>query len=332
MKWKLKSCLNIFFFTGLSVKVFNRKSSFFNIFLSIWSFVVVILLMALAIAISVVKPFKRDGEIRFLSLFTLYLVTINLIVILLSSLFFRKKEQKFWEIFDLTENIFEIKFKVDLHESHFAKRCLIKIFLELCVSVLLNSLFLSSLTKNNENRLLTSILSMVLTKIIRIFVIKFIFYVDVLNFCLNQINAKLSNEEVSINEIIILKRTFTLCWRMCHEINEIFGWGLLFTSPLIVMGALFSFHNLTIDIANSELNYDPVYVMISIAIQAFLVSTSCDKSSRISSSIASKILQQSCKEKHEIIESFALQILHQKFIFTAKGVGRFNHAAMIRVS
>lgn len=170
------------------------------------------------------------------------------------------------------------------------------------------------------------------TAIIRIFIIKFVFYVDVMNFCLHKIEMNISKPEISKNEFMRSRRAFTLCWRMCKSINDIFGWGLLSISPFIILGALFSIHNLSIGIAAFKLNFEPIYLISSIAIQTLVTTNTCHKTNRYCSSIAASLHKYSSKENHATIDSYALQLIHQTLIFSAKNVSDLTNGLVISVS
>lgn len=321
-------CLNIFYFLGLSVKSFDRRLKMCGNLLAIWSFsMVLVVVIAVALVICFAKPVPRDGEVKIFLVVTFYLANLNICVLVLSSILFRKAEKTVWELLELLEIIFVFEFKIDLHKKQFARRCWGKIFLEYLIFIAF-----SVATLKPVDNVRASMIYLMVTTIIRTFGIKFVFYVDALNFCLFHIEAKLRKGVNSIDELMRLKRAFTLCWRMSRSINDMFGWGLLTTSPMVVIGALYSVHRLSTEIFNNRLNIDPMFVIASIYIQTCLMANSSQRCSRYSSAIALLVFRQSSRENHKIVESFALQLMHQKIIFTCKDVYRMNHRFMISVS
>lgn len=323
-----KACLNIFFILGLSVKSFDRKLKLCEKFYSVWSFSLVFVAVIGAALIGwLAQPLSRDG-VKLFVLLTFEIFILNTFVLLSSSILFRKAEQAVWKLFDQLEIIFVTEFKLNLRKEQFARQCWQKIIFEYLVFIVFS--FPAFKPVDNARGPWTFL---VLTTIIRSFLIKFVFYVDILNFCLRNIETKLKKGENSVNELMRLKRAFSLCWRMGNAINDLFGWGLLTTSPLIVCGALYSVHSLCINlVSNNRFNINPTFVVTSISIQVFLLAMSSHKSTRFSTVIASLVLRQSSKEKHRIIESFALQLIHQKIIVTGKTVFQVNNGAMISVS
>lgn len=314
------------------MKPFNRKLKLWGNLLSIWSFsVAFIVATSTSFVIFTKKPILNDKEIKTFVILSHYLVHFNVCVLLGSSILFQTAEKTFWMVFDRLELMFKHEFKMPLRMNEFGLQNWSKMFLEIFVFYFSTFLFLT--TFNAKPFGLKSIITIVVLSVIRFFGIKFVLFVDVLNFCLNNIEAKLVKKRaIALNELMCLKKALTLCWKMSRLINDIFSCGLLVTSPLLVIGVLYSVHNLSVDISNYRFNFNPLFVTISLSFQTFMMTSSSQKSLSYFSTIASLLMEKSSKEKRSTVESFAFQLNHQKITFSCKNVFQLNHKFMISVS
>lgn len=104
------------------MKPFNNKLSFCSFLLAIWSFLVTFFAFVATFIVAILKNYvSLNGEIKILSLFTVYLLILNMLVLFSSPIVLRRDEEKFWLLYDSLEKIFKVEFKIDIFKNKFIK-------------------------------------------------------------------------------------------------------------------------------------------------------------------------------------------------------------------
>jgi hypothetical protein len=83
----------------------------------------------------------------------------------------------------------------------------------------------------------------------------------------------------------VLRKCYTLCWKMCIAIENIFGWEMCIVAALKFLSGVFCGYILCID------NLSPGIPVLVHIVAAFVLTNSCQKCIDCSSSIASLIFK-----------------------------------------
>lgn len=330
MAKSLKAYLKVFYLSGLSLKSFKRQKRFRGNLLAICSHAMTLLFALSFIAtISAAVTQKTSLETnsargKFFFAFTFYCFSAHTIVLILLTITKKRSEENFWELVNEAERIFKSELRVTAKTRNFNLKCCLKILLPTFIFV---SIVASAVTQNGGVLGLTLLGPTLFTQL---FVLKFVFYVTVLQFWLNEIKKKMSEKDLSMIEMKSLKKVYTLCWKMCIVIEKIFGWGLLTESFYIFDTTLIASYSLCV---GKTLEEDGIIASLTLNIFfLLLICNSCQECIDCSKSISSLLFKRSSKDLHATIESFALQILHQRIAFEPRNVFVINNKTLKNVS
>lgn len=332
----VKACMKIFYLTGLSLEAYDSKKGFGKNWISIWSFVIILFYsVAASFTMAVTKIRHESSQIKE---FVMYFITVAIFICslftLLTTVIKRKSEKRFWKLAIDAKEIFEncLFMELNAEVKAFNRRSIVKFFVLLIIFISSQTLTIAAaIYYGNFEIALLGILNLPSTIVGRIFGMKFIFYVDVLHFFLLRIKQKLSQNELTVEELRILKKAFSLCWKMCQKIEEIFGWGLVLNTLLIFLGILYIANTMCVDIITFNFNAGPFIYMTSLLTTMFVVVSSCFNCVDCSSSIASLIFLKCSNGFHETVESFALQLKHQRIIFEPGNIFEITYNGLVKV-
>ena len=313
-KHNLKAFINFFYFTGLSIKAFDRKKSLMKNWKTFWSFLMILFFSVIVIfffyVLNLAPKTSRVQVFLFISFFSYCLCTL---ITFLLTILKRDAEKKFWKLAENAEEIFE---NMNLEKSVLSKQ---KIFIIIFTTISAQTLTIcSAIYYKNFVTVRITLMSLPAAIVGRIFGMKFIFFVDVLHFYLDKIRQKLSQDKITISEMKSLMRAFTLCWKMCRGIEDIFGWGMAYYTFMTFITYLSNGNALCIDIVKSNFNIGPFFFLITNTIAILVITSSCQNCYKCTSRIASLIFRKNFQDNKGIVEAFALQLKHQRISFEPK--------------
>jgi hypothetical protein len=208
MSQTLQQWMKFFYITGTSVKVFFDDS-----LLSILTATSLCLYIAAIAGAFVFFDYDSISEassnVKLLLIFFRWIIWFGTKLVVFTVVMKTKVEREFWETVSEVENIFKRQLREDFICGRFNKVCGFKIITVttfiLCELPVIFSLFL-----NENGKVLTSVLILVIFKtILRIFHVKYTFYVDVLHVCLKNIESKLQKrEKMRLEDLKILKKAY----------------------------------------------------------------------------------------------------------------------------
>jgi hypothetical protein len=145
--------------------------------------------------------------------------------------------------------------------------------------------------------LFKSIIFLIVPKnICRIINTKYNFYIDVLDFHMKVIEWRLAKKQMNVCDIKVLRKCYTLCWKMCIAIENIFGWEMCIVAALKFLSGVFCGYILCIEYTNGHFILSPVIPVLVHIVAAFVLTNSCQKCIDCSSSIASLIFKFTLKK------------------------------------
>lgn len=332
MTRNLKSYLNIFYFTGISLKSFERNKSFHENLVSIWSHGMTMVFMVMLGATVYTKPsYAENTRVKIFLNFAFYYFCFCIFTEITLTIMKKKAEENFWNLVSETEEIFKYQLRVKMNNKKFNVRCWLNIVLPTLIT---STAIIVNLISTAIQRI--SAVDIVLFGPIlfsRLFINKFLLYVSLLQFCLNEIKLKLMDQSLSLDEMRCLKKAYTLCWKMSSIIEEIFGYGLLVQAFSIFFVTLVTGHSLCVGETSWNVAQEVIINAFVMNIYTMLIlSISCQECIDCSSSIAPLLFTKSSKTCRTFIESFALQILLQRITFKPLKVFAIDKKNMSSVS
>lgn len=335
MSKDLKFCYKFFLLFGLSFKSYDMTKSFRENLLSVFSITSICIHLLIVAYISVVTKTQSSSSQTKLLLYILFFsICFFVVLTIFESIMSRNHEKLFWNYVFRVETIFKYELKVQLIYKSFKDVTKIKLYLTVVAFIFCQGLSLATSIYSRNFRLTRSLIATFMPLfVLRVFVMKVVYFTDVLHFFLKNIELKLRSENATKKEVVSLKKVFTLCWKMCQAMDDVFGWSLLLATLITILGTLFSGYNLCIDIQNRSLNTGPLYSLISIVYGLAFVSTACHNCVKCSTSIMTIILKtRKTKENFKLFESFLLQLTHQKIHMSPKMFFKLDHEHITNVS
>ena len=322
--------MNFFYFTGLSIKAFDRKKSLLKNWKTFWSFLMILFYSVMVIfsfyIFNLTREATRAQSFVFLSFCSIYLCSLTTLILTIIK---RNSEKEFWKLAENAEEIFVNLLAV---KNVLSKKKFLKIFTIMIVIILAQILtILTAIYYKNFVTVRIMLVASIPTIVGRIFVMKFIFFVDVLHFYLDKIRQKLSQDKITISEMKSLMRVFTLCWKMCRGIEDIFGWGLAYYTIAMFLAFFSNGNALCVDIVKSNFNIGPFFFVISNIIVMLVIATSCQNCYKCSSMIASLTFRKNFQGNKGIVEAFALQLKHQRISFEPRKLFVISYKSFVNV-
>lgn len=326
-----ESYMTAYYSVGISLKSFKRKKGLCKNLVSICSHAMFLMFISLLCINFVTRsPFKGTARETFFSLFSFFDFNISTLVMVALTLTKKKIEENFWKLSNEAERIFKDELKVNFKFTSFNYRCQIKIIFPTIIQLIIIIGANVSIKLQRPDGFRPAFFGPVL--LMHFFIMKFIFYVTVLRFWLKEIEVKMSGENLLLIQMKSLKKVYTLCWKMCSMIEDIFGWGLLLRSFVIFFTTLIAGYTLFVEKAIVGASVDIICAFSTNIFIILLVGGSCQECINCSTSIAPLLFKKSTKDSHSFIQSFALHILHQRIAFKPLNVYEINYGAMISVS
>lgn len=334
MSHSTKNGLKFFYIVALSLKTYYRDKSVRDNLLSIWSLSLILLYTPL-ISVPNMDP-KADitnQQVKLLLLILNYFTCFGALTILILVVKHTRDELKFWQLAEDFEEISKLKLGILLDHKTFNRKTTIKIVVAFVVFVMCEvPPLIYSVVYPNELLFKSILFAFVPKTICRILNTKYIFYVDVLNFYMQVIEWRLAKKQITMSDMKTLRKCYTLCWKMCTVIEDIFGWSMCINGILKILSGVFCGYVMCIDYSNGHLNHGPLAPLIALVISAFLSAKSCQNCVSCSSSIAALIFSINSTEYRKIVESFGLQIMHQRIVFEPKGFYVVDNKYVLNVS
>jgi 7tm Chemosensory receptor len=327
MSKALESWMKCFYVTGTSVKVFFDKRS------PLWLLTTAsILLVASSIIASLVlcDYDNFNATRRFIITLIICATCFGGFLIILVTIAKAKVERNFWKTVAELEDIFETNLGEDFLCGNFNKAFGLKVIL-LSLFLLYEIPALCLVKKNTKIVLVRYVLSNFVLKIyLKMFLIKYTFFVDVLRLCLRNIELKLKKKQfLRLSDLKILKKAYGLCFELNVMIEEIFGLGVAYLIALLFAGSVFYGHLIC---HKKKMDFRPTLPLLINILEIFVTVTTCQKCADTSKSITSLALRINSQKLHKIVADFAIQTMNHKIKFEPKTFFVISHKLVVIVS
>jgi hypothetical protein len=332
MKRNFKSCLNIFYFFGLSLKTFVRSKTWRENWLSIWSILIFgFYAVDFFFAFFTLKPIGQREIIKFIVRTTSYATNICCFTTLFSIVLNDSDDDDFWEYTEELKEIFEflpgINVDYKKHNQQIRRRALAS----LCVFGL-GPLLFTAVSSTTENSRTVGVVAYIPIFFLRIYNVKFSFYADILALCLETIEQATADPGITVDEIRVLKKAYSKCWLMCCKINDIFGFGLVASTIMAIMGSLYVGYLLTFVIKAGNFPFVFLSVTFSYILGILVMSLPCQRCINASAAIGSNIHIKSVSEDFKkIAEAFDRQMFFQVIEFRPQYLFTIDHKLAVKV-
>lgn len=324
----MHSWMKFFFFTGSSLKCYFDKSLPSKIIsISLISFYILNIISAVIITISFTNLSPIPSKL-FFTVFLYWSSWFCSLIIVLSTITKANVEAKFWETLSDLEYVFKGK---KFSYGNFNKIFGLKV-------IFLSSFFVSKIPKSfDENQIGVSIKSIIVPFIFRIvlhtLLIKYIFYVDVLQVCLRNIENELKETKNStFVDFKTLEKSYKLSYDLSLMIEEIFGWSIISFIFTRLGSSVYHGYVMFNNFVKGNVTFSLVAPLLMNFMELWMATNSCENCVETSKSIASLALSINLKEFHKIIADFVLQMLHQRIKFQPKSFLVVNHRLIVKVS
>jgi hypothetical protein len=328
----LKLWNKFFILCGFSLKKFSFEKKIRGNLMSIWSILMVVFYIVIIVFVFNMTIIRNENRhiVRVLRI-SLWMVCGSDLVILVQVVTRRKFEELFWMTLKDIENIFTYRLRVKLDYKKFNRFAGLKIFLNLTFFVVTQVLTIVLRSKHEPDHAHFMTLIFLPKLIARLFCIKFIFYIDLISFCLKNIKQQFKSKKIRRNEMQHLKKIYSLCWQMNLLAHKIFEWGNVLSGVLAYFGTLLIGHLICDDLSMNRFNFGPIYRLICVIQPVLVITMICKNCSDNCKSIASFLFDLNSKELHGSVEAFGQLILHQKIIFKPLDLYEINESTLISV-
>ena len=326
----LDFCLKFYNLFGFFLNFPINKKTIREKVSKFWSFAVII--FNFASVVFFFSVFRTAKEIHFyikvLAWCGVSVVCLTCIMILFDIIRQRNNEETFWRFAWRVENISRT-FQGVKRFNLIMKFKISAVLIGFILAQL--SILVTAIVYEDEREFKLTLVGFIPKLIIWIFTTKFMYYVDVLSFVLQNLPLQLSKYPLTKHDLQNFSRSYAICWRMSQAINEIFAWGLVCTSMTTFLASFQSGHNLCKDIKNGEMRVISLIQIIVTLSRAFVVSNSCENCLNQRSQLASSVFSINSKDHHEIIESLGLQLQQQMISFEPFELFTINHKNLLNV-
>jgi uncharacterized protein YacL len=332
MSQTLEQWMKFFYITGTSVKVYFDKSLLFILSVASICFYV-IAIVAAVVFFDYDGISKTNKNVKLLLILSALAVCFGVCLAIFTVILKAKVEQKFWETVSEVEDTFERLLGEFFLCGRFNKIFGLK-FIVVISYILAEFPVIFSLFLNENGKALASVLILVIFKtILRIFLIKYTFYVDVLHVCLKNIEAKMQKRgQMRLRDLRILKKAYNLCWQLSSMIEDIFGWGMVYIIVLRLCSSVFESHNLYKEIAKGRINLVGIVPLLMNITEIFIPATTCQKCVETTNSIVHCAFSINSPAFHGEVEDFIRQTTHERIKFEPKTFFVVNHGLIVGVS
>jgi hypothetical protein len=307
----------VFIFTGFSFECYATKKTIRENLKSIMSISMIFLnFCSSAVVFKLTKI--EDGNkhvIRLLrlGLWSLCASSLAIMVLVVTK---RSFEVNFWTKIKQIEIIFTYRLKINLEYEKFNKSAGREILISLLIflSTQICSIIITAKYDFNQ-RVYLALIGSPTRMILRLLFTKFLFYIRVISFCLENLEKRLERRNLTVIEMKHLKKVYSMCWQLCNLVHGIFEWGLVFMAVTGYFGTVLSGYHIAIDFSSNKFNFGPIFRFICIVHPIYMVTMSCKKCEDSCRSIATAIFDLNSRDLHGTVEAFGQQLLHQKIQF-----------------
>lgn len=262
--------------------------------------------------------------------FTFCLIHIVAFISLTSIIVARKKEALFW-------NWFEQFCETSQTSILTTKPCLNWYVFKL--SMYIASMFLPTirvafmfLQKSEDKFLSFMALTLLHIMLIRVVVMKLIYFTGKLELCLDHLRLLLSYQIVPIGGDRCLQILWRLCWRMSKLIKAMVGLPMALLCVLFVSGTILNTYTVVIYFNNKKLEIYAILAVIGITIEIFVVSKSCHNCFNCYRCIKGLVHKLQSGFSEFTTESLTLQLMHQNISFSPMQMFTIDHIFVVSVS
>lgn len=322
-----------FYATGISLKVsFVRSSLWIFSSASICVYIASIIMACVFCDYSNIFASNRHVGIFLASLYWGTCFGASLVIFLVFAKL--KVERKFWETVKEVERIFDVELGEDFDCGNFRREFGIKVFTSLAGFLLAEIPVIFYLYKKEYFVLLRNSIHLFIPKIIlRLFMIKTIFYVEALNVCLRNIESKLKKKQfLRLGDLKVLRKVYNLCGELNKLFEDIFGGANVYLMLLLLVASIFYGNNICVNYAKGNFNFALLIPLFVNILDIFTSATTCEECVSTSKAILHLIFSINMPTFHEDVEKFVLLMQHQKIKFEPKSFFAVNHELVVGVS
>lgn len=313
---------NFYFVVGLSWKNYASDNKLKENLLSAWSWLINIVLLLLVVIFSYSQfTFKHKTWEDTIKLCMRIFFIITACLVVLWSPLKRNKEEEFWALLEKLKPMDRNKITTFVRTTAFKlavmMASLIAQFLTIFFAFLLNS---RSSYANSNIRIFTNI------AVCRIFRLKFIFFMDVFNFYLEQLKLKYGQQVTQKD----LSRSIKICWRLIGTLENIFGLPILLNWITLFNVAILNAFNIYVAIDRRFLSFSPLYNSLLCVFEVFFTADAYQKCVNSVVGLRAKLFAKSFDCGY--VEANILQLHHQKMKFSTKNMIDADREIIISVS
>lgn len=255
--------------------------------------------------------------------FAIYNVTMLWLQILIIGK--KSAEKKFWNILKGLDDIFIFFLVMRPRYRAFKKTCVRNIMLSsfIFIATKVSLILYDFINDKSVNFTLFWIIVLPLV-VLQMFVMKFVYYVEVLNFCLLNINIKLLKSNLLHKEMKFLQKSYAICWKSARYIENIFGYGLVMKEIFVTVATLNLGYYLWASFSQNRQKVEIPFDFLTFYYNLYVICYTCQKSFDCAASTAAIVTQKSGRQPNKAFEIFALQLLHQRITFEPKNLFSIN--------
>lgn len=306
MAWKI-----FFYLFGLSCKPLDYAKGIRGNLLALWSLTINALLLAIVVTIVVLENiYPITGNDHFLRHFLMQYSGITAIVNLISVQLNSGFECEFWKQHDRNGP--------KLRKYKPSRSFKFKMFFELLNLALLFFVTASVLVAFGFNAALDTRRYFPCYIALKVSIMKFCFFTDVLAFHLDELNrlVKWNRKKGSAKQL-------RHCWQLKRLLEKIFGWPLLFNCGVLIIGTVHTIHLFYENLKNNVLIFTFIFAYTDLFIVGFVSHIIERKITAIEGSIFSKSRIDN--------EMLILQLQHQNLKVTPFRICQINHEFVVSV-
>ena len=324
MKHTLQDILVVFQIFGMSIKSFNSNKSISHNCLPIISRIVNLVSFGFSVFFAVIQLLSDYvGRIKFITAFSFSYILVVASLNLFTAYKNQKSEDEFWKIFKSFGKSFSVSSRA-VRRRTVLKLLIISLQLMAILIVVPILVFVGYNLTFAAHRVLLG------ATFIKLFYMKFVFYVEALSSCYEDIENKVRVN--SVKEIKSIKESFAKCKKLCEKIEEIFGMAMVFNWANLLNCSALSMHLVFFQVSNGKLALFGIAHCILVFIDVFIIASTCQNCFNTIKKIEGLLFKKNLRELKLCAETFSFQNHHHRIKISPKNMFHFNHIALVSVN
>lgn len=317
--------MNIFYFIGLSLEGFEKGRKLRQNWKTFWSYAVNITLLFLPLAFTAVPDgigsvFKK----QVLQVIVFWETPLTVLVFLVNVHFSRRNEALFWKLDSKVDRLLQSSVAP---EKCFTIWCALKQSVNF--ATLLVTLWFLVTSRVTFGMMPKIFLYQPYFFLFRSHSYKFMLFVDVLDFRLQQLKQKLSKKMLTTGELKSMKYLVKSCWKMSDLIGSVFGLTMVLSFLLFFNGVVYDTYNSYFDFMHNRIRYGVLFLLLNTFLTVVTIAKSCHSCVTRFSAVNGLLLSRLTESG---AEAFALQLHHQSINFSPLKTFVIDHELIISVS